>query len=70
MSQKADFNNYPLPEALTRRVVGYLNAFRVFISVALMFAFQSAGHSARNGPGGHCRYDIVILFHHGRIHGL
>ena len=39
MSQKADFNNYPLPEALTRRVVGYLNAFRVFISVALMFAF-------------------------------
>ena len=39
MSQKADFSNYPLPEALTRRVVGYLNAFRVFISVALMFAF-------------------------------
>ena len=41
MSPKADFNNYPLPEALTRRVVGYLNVFRVFISVALIFAFYA-----------------------------
>jgi two-component system sensor histidine kinase PilS (NtrC family) len=39
MSQKADFSNYPLPEALTRRVITYLNAFRLLISLALMFAF-------------------------------
>ena len=39
MSQKADFSNYPLPEALTRRVITYLNVFRLFISLALMFAF-------------------------------
>lgn len=39
MNQDADFSNYPLPPALTRRVVGYLMAFRVFISFALMMAF-------------------------------
>ena len=39
MSETADFSNYPLPAALTRRVVTYLNVFRLFISVALMVAF-------------------------------
>jgi len=39
MSQTADFSNYPLPAALTRRVVTYLHAFRIFISFALMIAF-------------------------------
>ena len=39
MSRKADFSNYPLPEALTRRVISYLNMFRLFISLALIFAF-------------------------------
>ena len=39
MSRKADFSNYPLPEALTRRVISYLNMFRLFISLALMFSF-------------------------------
>lgn len=39
MSQAADFSNYPLPEALTRRVVTYLNVFRLLISLALMLAF-------------------------------
>lgn len=41
MSQSADFSNYPLPEALTRRVVTYLNIFRLFISLALAIAFFS-----------------------------
>lgn len=41
MSQTADFSNYPLPEALTRRVVTYLNVFRLFISFALIIAFFS-----------------------------
>jgi two-component system, NtrC family, sensor histidine kinase PilS len=41
MSRKTDFSNYPLPEALTRRVVTYLNVFRLFISLALVFAFFS-----------------------------
>ena len=39
MSQTADFSKYPLPTALTRRVVTYLNVFRLFISFALMMAF-------------------------------
>lgn len=39
MSQEADFSKYPLPEALTRRVVTYLNIFRLFISFALALAF-------------------------------
>lgn len=39
MSQTADFSNYPLPAALTRRVLTYLNVFRMFISFALMIAF-------------------------------
>lgn len=39
MSQTADFSNYPLSAALTRRVVTYLNVFRIFISFTLMIAF-------------------------------
>ena len=39
MSQSADFSDYPLPAALTRRVVTYLNLFRLFISFALVTAF-------------------------------
>jgi len=39
MSPAIDFSNYPLPEPLTRRVVTYLNVFRLFISFALMIAF-------------------------------
>lgn len=39
MSQTADLSNYPLPEALTRRVLTYLNIFRLFISLALTFAY-------------------------------
>jgi two-component system sensor histidine kinase PilS (NtrC family) len=39
MDQTKDFSNYPLPEALTRRVAAYLNVFRLFVSFALMIAF-------------------------------
>ncbi len=39
MNQAADFSNYPLPATLTRRVVTYLNLFRLFISFALTVAF-------------------------------
>lgn len=39
MSQAADFSNYPLPAALTRRIVTYLNLFRLFISFMLTVAF-------------------------------
>ena len=38
MSPKAGLSKYPLPEALTYRVVSYLNAFRLLISLALMYA--------------------------------
>ncbi len=38
MSKPGDFSNYPLPEALTHRVVSYLNIFRLVISVALLYA--------------------------------
>ena len=41
MSQAADFSNHPLPVALTRRVVTYLNVFRLFISLALAIIFFS-----------------------------
>ncbi len=39
MSRTADFSNYPLSAALTRRVVAYLSAFRLLVSIALLFAF-------------------------------
>lgn len=39
MTAKANFNSYPLPKALTRRVVTYLNVFRLFISLILLAAF-------------------------------
>lgn len=39
MSQITDPAKYPLPEDLTRRIVTYLNLFRLFISIALTIAF-------------------------------
>jgi two-component system sensor histidine kinase PilS (NtrC family) len=41
MRPTSDSTDYPLPEALTRRVVTYLNVFRLFISFALVMAFFS-----------------------------
>ncbi len=41
MGQTADFTTYPLNAALTHRVVSYLSFFRVFISLALAFAYLS-----------------------------
>jgi two-component system sensor histidine kinase PilS (NtrC family) len=38
MSQKALFANFPLPEALTHRVISYLSIFRLLISLFLLFA--------------------------------
>jgi len=38
MSQKAELSNHPLPEALTGRVVSYLNVFRMVISIGLLLA--------------------------------
>ncbi|NOR20952.1 MAG: hypothetical protein GQ538_12795 [Xanthomonadales bacterium] len=38
MSKTEDLSNYPLPEALTHRVVSYLNIFRLLISLALLYA--------------------------------
>jgi len=39
MNPTADFTKYPLPATLTRRVVTYLNIFRLFISFALTVSF-------------------------------
>lgn len=41
MSQVQDFDAYPLTAPLTKRVVTYLSFFRLFISVALAFAYFS-----------------------------
>ena len=41
MDQTADFSAYPLTATLTQRVVNYLSFFRLFISLALAFAYQS-----------------------------
>jgi len=41
MGQSADFSAYPLNATLTQRVVNYLCYFRLFISLALTFAFLS-----------------------------
>ncbi len=38
MRQQADISKYPLPEALTHRIVSYLNAFRLLISLLLLYA--------------------------------
>ncbi len=38
MNQSADFPKHPLPEKLTLRVISYLNAFRLLISLGLLFA--------------------------------
>ena len=38
MSQKADLSKYPLPEALTHRVLTYLVYFRLLISILLLYA--------------------------------
>ena len=41
MSQTAKYSNHPLPEALTFRIVSYLNAFRLLISVGLLYSFYA-----------------------------
>jgi two-component system sensor histidine kinase PilS (NtrC family) len=41
MKRIAFFSDYPLPEALTHRVVTYLNLFRLLISLILLFALFS-----------------------------
>ena len=41
MGQTADFTAYPLNATLTHRVVSYLSFFRLFISLALAFAYLS-----------------------------
>ena len=41
MSKKEDFSDYPLPEALTQRVVSYLNIFRLLVSSALLYALYA-----------------------------
>jgi two-component system sensor histidine kinase PilS (NtrC family) len=41
MNQVLDFSGYPLSQKLTRRVVNYLNGFRLFISVALTVAWYN-----------------------------
>jgi two-component system sensor histidine kinase PilS (NtrC family) len=38
MRRTGDYSNYPLPEALTRRVVSYLNIYRLIISLGLLYA--------------------------------
>ncbi len=38
MNQKAELSNHPLPEALTSRVIAYLNIFRLVISIGLLAA--------------------------------
>ena len=39
MQNIADFTGYPLSPALTRRVLRYLNGFRLFVAMALAAAF-------------------------------
>jgi len=41
MKRTADFSDYPLPTALTRRVVAYQSLFRLLISIAFMYAFYA-----------------------------
>ena len=41
MSQTAKHSNHPLPEALTFRIVSYLNAFRLLISIGLLYSFYA-----------------------------
>ena len=39
MRQKGFFSTFPLPEAMTHRVVSYLSVFRLLISMILLYAF-------------------------------
>ncbi len=39
MKQKGFFSTFPLPEAMTHRVVSYLSVFRLLISMILLYAF-------------------------------
>ena len=48
MSKTEDFSHYPLPEVLTRRVVSYLNMFRLLVSTALLYALYAGIVSVTN----------------------
>ena len=70
MSQKAILSNFPLPEALTHRVVSYLSVFRLLISLILLYAFFT-DLVALPIPGQerHWRDATALLFCHGDLPG-
>ena len=43
MRQVQNFNAYPLTASLSKRVLSYLSFFRLFISMALAFAYATDG---------------------------
>ncbi len=72
MSQKAFFSSFPLPEALTHRVISYLNVFRLLISLVLLFVFvyRPRRHAICIRQKRHRRHGPAFLFCHGGLPGL
>jgi len=63
MSKTEDFSNYPLPEALTRRVVSYLNIFRLLVSSALLYAlFADLVSIPNNFVSRFTAYGVLITY--------
>lgn len=63
MSKTEDFSHYPLPEVLTRRVVSYLNMFRLLVSTALLYALYAGIVSVTNNlVSSLAAYGVLITY--------
>ena len=63
MSKTEDFSHYPLPEVLTRRVVSYLNTFRLLVSTALLYALYAGIVSVTNNlVSSLAAYSVLITY--------
>jgi len=63
MSKTEDFSHYPLPEVLTRRVVSYLNMFRLLVSTALLYALYAGLVSITNNlVSTFAAYGVLITY--------
>ncbi len=63
MSKEGDYSHYPLPEALTHRVVSYLDLFRLLISLALLFALFAGVASSQNSPVSNAVTSTILIIY-------
>ena len=61
MAKVVEYNAWPLPEPLTRKVVGYLNIYRMVVAALLSVSQFGGLGQASDGPAGRAVAGAVLL---------